>query len=170
MLGSKWFVLIIIFLDEEFSLISFVFMTFLRVTNYLTLRQNKEWSQSIFIKSYEQLKSMWSLVSNRIFLSLHTVPLPSCCITRHPTKWPGWARCRWLVFAPHGTSQLAREGQDSLTHTPGSLVLAVGGGASALLQVASLFMEPLWSKMPWVSLPGGGVLEAEPETTRPLKA
>lgn len=60
MLGSKWFVLIIISLDEGFSLISFVFMTFLRVTNYLTLSQEQrvKLSQSIFIKSYEQLKSM----------------------------------------------------------------------------------------------------------------
>lgn len=47
--------------------------------------------------------------------------------------------------------------------TPGSLVLAVGRGASALLQMASLSVEPLWSKMPWVSLRGGGVLEAEAE-------
>lgn len=38
-----------------------------------------------------------------------------------------------------------------------------GQGASALLQVASLSLEPLWSKMPWVSLHGGGILEAEAE-------
>lgn len=42
-------------------------------------------------------------------------------------------------------------------------MLAVDGGASALLQVASLSLEPLWSKMPWVSLHGGRVLEAEAE-------
>lgn len=60
MLGSKWFVLIIISLDEGFSLISFVLMTFLHVTNYLTLSQEQrvKLSQSLFIKSYEQLKSM----------------------------------------------------------------------------------------------------------------